>query len=185
MYDFEIRQFLHLNLKTDIRKTFDEVELNRGSARIDILAIDDCMHGFEIKSDHDTLNRLEHQIKIYNMVFDKVTLVVGEKYLNKAKLIIPDWWGIILAEDTGNEIKLVEIKNPEINSKVNPRILVQLLWRDELKKLLKDRNSLRGFSSKNKNILGKRLIQVLSIDDLKLSVRETLKNRVDWKVKVS
>lgn len=181
MYDFEIRQFLHLNLKNNIRKTFDEVELNYGSARIDILAIDDYMHGFEIKSDHDTLNRLNNQIKIYNKVLDKVTLVVVEKYLNKAQLIIPNWWGVTLAKDTGNEIQLLEIKKPEINLEVNPRILVQLLWRDELKQLLKAKNSLRGFSSKNKNILGKRLIQVLSIEELKSSVRDTLKNRVDWR----
>ena len=60
-------------------------------------AVNGVMHGFEIKSDIDSLARLPHQTELYSSVFDKITLVVGATHLYHAFNIIPDWWGVLVA----------------------------------------------------------------------------------------
>ena len=77
----------------------DELVIKYGKNRADIAVINENLIGYEIKSDEDTLNRLTGQIKAYNDVFDKATLVVGERYSRQIKEKIPDWWGIIIAQE--------------------------------------------------------------------------------------
>src|SRR5258706_11027427 len=66
-----------------------ELGLWHGAARIDIAVVNGILHGFEIKSDRDTLSRLDVQMPAYNSVFDKVTLVVGRTHLVQAFQTIP------------------------------------------------------------------------------------------------
>src|SRR3989338_11292875 len=76
---------------------FEEFGVSHGTARIDFAIVNGVMHGYEIKSDRDTLDRLPDQMREYNAVFDKMTLVVGRHHLYEALAIIPEWCGIILA----------------------------------------------------------------------------------------
>ena len=75
-----------------------ELGVWHGVARIDIALIDSHLHGFEIKSDRDTLDRLlNNQMEVYNAVFDRVTLVVGGHLFIEAFKLIPEWWGLEVA----------------------------------------------------------------------------------------
>src|SRR4051812_39679450 len=77
-------------------KIIEEFSVCDGAARVDLAAINGVMHGFEIKSDLDSLTRLPHQMELYSSVFDKITLVVGTTHLYHAFHMIPDWWGVIV-----------------------------------------------------------------------------------------
>jgi hypothetical protein len=59
-------------------RIIEELGVVHGKSRIDIAVINGLMHGYEIKSDKDTLQRLPEQMNMYNSVFNKVTLVVGK-----------------------------------------------------------------------------------------------------------
>jgi hypothetical protein len=59
-----------------------ELSVCSGNARIDLAVVNGKLHGYEIKSDSDTLKRLPAQSEVYNAVFDQVTIVVGEHHLN-------------------------------------------------------------------------------------------------------
>nr|MBA2702680.1 sce7726 family protein [Blastocatellia bacterium] len=61
-------------------RILDELGLRHGAARIDIAVVNGILHGFELKSDMDSLKRLPHQVQIYSSVLDKVTLVVGRRH---------------------------------------------------------------------------------------------------------
>jgi hypothetical protein len=52
-----------------------EMGVCSGSVRIDIAVINSELWGYELKSERDTLERLPSQAKLYNRVFDRVTLV--------------------------------------------------------------------------------------------------------------
>src|SRR5215212_6095693 len=98
MKDFDIRIALKRTLlsryaKNPSARIFDELGLRHGAARVDIAVISGLIHGFELKSDYDTLQRLPSQVKIYNSVLDRITLVVGQRYIDKATALIPEWWG--------------------------------------------------------------------------------------------
>jgi len=62
------------------------------------------LHGYEIKSDADTLKRLPAQAEVYSAVFDLVTIVVGEHHLDTVRAIVPEWWGIVKAA-SGNPVR--------------------------------------------------------------------------------
>ena len=78
------------------------------AARIDIAVVNGALHGFEIKSDCDSLDRLSTQIAEYGKIFDFVTLVAGRKLLDYGKATIPKWWGVMLATgDADRALNLV------------------------------------------------------------------------------
>src|SRR5271155_1641485 len=78
----------------------EEMGLRDGAARIDVAVISESLHGFELKSDSDRLDRLPRQCASYSAIFDRMTLVVGPRLQSQAMKLIPCWWGAELAERT-------------------------------------------------------------------------------------
>lgn len=127
-----LRQFAkkHANSDTVI---VNELKVARGSARLDIAVLDDRINGFEIKSDHDTLARLPSQLRYYNQVVDRMTIVVGERYLGRVLDIVPEWWGVMQASLNGDgEAVLKTVRRPKLNKSINARGLLEILERGEL-----------------------------------------------------
>jgi hypothetical protein len=77
-------------------------ELPTGSTRADVVHITEhFMHGYEVKGDGDTLQRVANQLRCYGEVYDFVTFIVTEKHLPKLLPLLPEWVGIILASAAG------------------------------------------------------------------------------------
>ncbi len=69
MKDFHIRTVLKSKIVSRYAKDpstliVDELGIRQGAARIDVTVINGVIHGYELKSDCDTLNRLPSQVKI-------------------------------------------------------------------------------------------------------------------------
>ena len=95
----DVREALHAKVLLAHRDdphtlVVDELGLCEGEARVDIAVVNGFIHGFEIKSERDTLERLPHQVEVYSLVLDRVTLVVAENHAAHAMEVIPDWWGV-------------------------------------------------------------------------------------------
>jgi hypothetical protein len=99
MRDKDVRQALCDSVLAEIVKSDDstrivhELGVCQGYSRIDVAAVNGKLWGFEIKSERDTLERLETQIGYYGRVFDYLTIVVADKHLDRAEGIIPANWG--------------------------------------------------------------------------------------------
>src|SRR5580704_6657611 len=98
-----IRAAFREKLENDYRderdvKIIDELGVMHGSARVDMAVVNGIIHGFELKSDLDTLRRLPEQMEAYNSVFDQITLVVGKQHVQEAINAAPEWWGITIAK---------------------------------------------------------------------------------------
>ena len=159
-----------------------EMDVNYGNNRIDIATINGIMHGYEIKSDSDTLNRLPNQVNAYNKVFDKISLVVGETHFYEALNIIPDWWGVILAKNISNSIYLYNIREAQNNNCQDSKAIAQLLWRNEAIELLHSIGQDKGIRSKNRRIISERLAKEINLVELASHVRRLLLSRSDWRV---
>lgn len=186
MRDIDIRSKLRENLKSSYlndpnSRVIEEFGLCNGTVRIDIATIDGALNGYEIKSDKDTLRRLPLQQKVYSQVFDKVIIVIGKQHSKNIKDEIPDWWGIWKVTKVANDIKIKVVRLPKINPSVDPQALAQCLWRDELLDILKLRGISRGLLSKSRVVLRNKLIENVTIDELKELVRIYLKTRCNWK----
>lgn len=90
--DADIRRGLHRNLSAIYRRharIVPELEVVRGQARVDLAVIHRELCGYEIKSDVDTLLRLPRQIRFYDQVLDRMTLVVTRRHLHAARPLLP------------------------------------------------------------------------------------------------
>ena len=186
MKDSDIRQVILIDLNrayTDDPNTMiiEELGLCQGEARIDIAVVNGSIHGFEIKSDQDTLRRLPRQVKIYSRTLDFVTLVVGNIHLEQSLEVIPKWWGIVVAEEKSGKITLKKRRNGRLNPTLDPFAVAQLLWRDEAFKALEKSGLHRGLANKPRAILWGKLAEHLPLNELLALVREILKSRENWR----
>lgn len=160
-----------------------ELGLCQGIARVDLAVVNGSVHGYEIKSEQDTLARLPNQAEIYNRALDFVTIVAAPVHANKIGKVIPRWWGIWIADQDGDKVVLKSSREPRQNPAVDRFALAQLLWRDEALQALADRGLDIGLRGKPREELWRRLASDLTLDELGGIVRDRLKHRgADWQV---
>lgn len=163
-------------------RIIEELNINDKNTRVDIAVINGIFHGYEIKSDLDNLERLPKQIKDYNKVFDKMTLVVGKKHLLKSFNLVPDHWGVTVVKKSKNGFVLNEIRKPTINKLQDKMVISNLLWKNEALSILDDLGEVRGFRSKRKELINEHLSGLLDLKTLKSKVRFIfLNSRKDWR----
>jgi hypothetical protein len=142
-------------------KIIEEIAVKRGLAIADIVANYKVPHCFEIKSDVDSLSRLKKQSEIFSDVFPKITLVTTEKHLKKSLFIIPPWWGIMLASKKESGVTILKYyRRSGCNPKNTTKDLLNILWNDELKKLL-DEIKAPYKQSENRNELANKINSVV------------------------
>ena len=185
--DAQIRKALVLRLKGAVASTkikiFEEVGLFHGYSRVDVLKIDNKLHGYEIKSDNDSLRRLSEQIRIYNQVFDTITIVVGYRHIYEVLREIPEFWGVVLAERSGpNKVQLIDLKPPKLNLGKQADVLIKLLWRSEVDLLLKKINPKLQRTKATKLEIYRKIVAQKNLKWVSSRVVNVLKARESWKV---
>jgi hypothetical protein len=187
MHDADIRRQLRTRLEREFGNDptaliLDELGVCCGRVRADMAVVNGELKGFEIKSDQDTLLRLRSQAAFYGKVFDTVSIVVAPKYLEKARKIVPSWWGIWRVEDGVDSIPRIDIYRSERdNPKPDPISIAQLIWRDEAFELLKAHHLHFGLRNKPRKFLWMALVDFFPLEHLRMLVRSQLKMRRDWR----
>jgi hypothetical protein len=160
----------------------EEFCVEHGAIRIDIAVVNGLLHGYEIKSDRDTLLRLPEQMNAYNAVFDRVTLVVGKQHLYDAIKIVPDWWGLIIAKLGEHESVVLNcVREAKENSSQNSVAIARLLWRAEALQVLQEIGHADGLRSKPRELIYERLAARLDRKSLGDRVRDVMFFREDWR----
>jgi hypothetical protein len=159
----------------------DELAIWGGEIRADLAVLNGCMHGFEIKSDADTLKRLPRQVEAYNAVFERATLVVSPRHLDRAVTLIPGWWGIIAVESIGEGIELKPLRAEQVNPSPEADAIAAFLWRQEALTILESLGLAAGVRTKSMSVLIQRIAQNLAARDIAPLVRQALRARGDWK----
>ncbi len=121
-----------------------EISINTsyGVKVVDVVVSNGHSVAFEIKSEIDTIKRLDGQVKGYSEVFDYVYLVYWKDKFNIVDINLPDNIGIIIAQwdDKKTKIKFDILKNAKVNRIANQRKIASLLWKDELFYFLNKKN---------------------------------------------
>ncbi len=187
MRDLDIRKVLRQRLSDRYggqhdTLIVDELGVCQGTVRIDMAVVNGALHGFEIKSERDTLCRLPQQQETYSKVFDTVTIVIGPSYLEAVQAQVPEWWGIMEAQPRKNgEPRLKERRKPKRNPDVKADCLVQLLWKEEVLDLLSEQGLAKGLRSKPRRVLWRVLAEETPLDSLRDLVRQKLVSRTNWR----
>mgnify|MGYP001101506704 CR=1 FL=1 len=186
MKDVDIRNILRDRLLAEHESDRDalvveELGLCEGRSRVDLAVVNGSIHGYEIKSDRDTLARLQRQCEIYARCFDAITLVVGAKHLAPASAMIPECWGLILARESDDGVTLETLRTSQRNRCVSPDVVVQLLWRDEAAGLLSSLGLAPTPRPRLRRELWRILAESVPPDELGRLVRRAIKARGDWR----
>jgi hypothetical protein len=187
MHDADIRRILHeVEMKRVCAldpgtRVIDELGIFEGKFRIDVAVVNGYLHGYEIKSSEDNLDRLQSQQAAYNKVFDKLTLVADEHHVEQAMKVLPPWWGLMVAGMRNGVPYVDEIWTPRLNPEVDPYAICQLLWKEEAMSILQARKLSSGLSTSKRRVLWEKLTASMDLSELKEIVRETLKTRENWR----
>jgi hypothetical protein len=139
-------------------------EFRVGSCKADTVILNGTSTVYEIKSERDSLSRLENQISSYQDVFAKVNVIVGRNHLNLVLSSVPTEAGVLLLNDRFQISTIREAMDSP--GKTKPDSIFDSIRLDEAKKILK----LYGFNIPN---LPNTLIsQALKKDFVKLSPEE-------------
>ena len=176
------KEFLEVEHRDSNTLIIDELGLKHGKSRADIAVINGYMHGYEIKSDADTLNRLQKQMEIYNAIFDKISIVLTNRHIKEAMNIIPKWWGIILVmiDDIG-KLNFNTIRAAQLNEIVNDYAVAQLLWRNEAQDILSSYGFQGARLREARANLYSYLVEATNSNELRFIVRNYLKRRENWR----
>lgn len=175
MNDPEIRAVLLARLRSDpslfIREEHGVGYQSIRTVVFDVLTVSEIIHGYEIKSDGDSLTRLRTQEPACSAVCDRVTIVVGASHTKAVVRRVPDWWGI--EEAAGDDsILLRVVREARDNASPNATAIADMLWCDELRQVARR----FGFRSKGcKRDLTARLVAALTLDELRAEVRFALR----------
>jgi hypothetical protein len=180
--DVQIRLALLSHLRTVHRREPDtafieELGLCRGNARVDLAVVNGSLHGYEIKSDRDTLRRLVRQADYYNRIFDRATLVVGQRHVVEAMTALPSWWEILVVDDAGSSLELRKYRTGRRNHAREARLLVELLWLHDALALLEARGGQKGFQSRPRREIWDRVCELYDVAEIATAVRTQLKAR--------
>jgi hypothetical protein len=182
MRDQDIRQSLKQSLLRRFSRHGDtvileELGLCQATARIDLALVSGIIHGYEIKSEQDSLDRLPAQQHIYSKTLDKVTVVAAEKHIESLMRTVPEWWGIRQAVRSAQGIRTIRIRSDACNPRVNPRAFVEFLWKDDCLQVLRRKGLQRGYLGKSRDVLWDRLADILPFCELHELVLTRLKTR--------
>ncbi len=187
MKELDVRNLLY---QTEIKRICDEqpdtVVVNelvvlRGEVRVDVAVINEALHGYEIKSASDKLDRLPRQQLAYGKIFDRMTLVADERHVEEAVKMVPPCWGLIAVGVRDGMAYADEIWPAIRNHQLDNLALAQLLWREEALELLDYFGLTHGVKSKSRKYLWRRLANKLSQQELRAFVCYKLRTRQGWR----
>jgi len=152
-------------------------EFGCNSARADVAVINGSLHAFEIKSDSDSLDRLPSQIEAYQGVFEYVTLVCGRRLLERARIKVPDWWGLQRALYKSGHVVLRNIRAPKPNPSQDALALAGMLWKVEGLACLRKHGHKVVTSRNTAEEVSNAVAECITVPILTAEVRQAIKAR--------
>lgn len=160
-----------------MKRAYQELWVPRSHERVDLVVVGVRMHGFEIKTERDTLRRLPRQAIAYARVMDRCTLVLAEKHLEQAQSLLPNWWGISTIA-CNEHIRFRVVRPARRNPVVDAEVLVRLLWREEALAALQNLG-VNPAPKSHRASLWRELLERCSLVQLRSAVRGALLRRHD------
>jgi hypothetical protein len=155
-----------------------EMPLFSGFVRVDVAVVNGELSGFEIKSDCDTLARLDRQVRAYRKVFDRLTVVTTDRHAKHVQARVPEWCGIAIANRNQQRIVFSRLQSASDNPEWDIVAVLNLLWQTELRKL-GGRFGIRGTGVLGKDVIVRTLVGSAPDRDLRDAAIDALKRRLD------
>lgn len=159
----------------------EEVAVDGGRNRIDMLYFGESTIGVEIKSARDDLSRLPAQAASFSEYFEYMILVADAKFVGRAIDILPEWWGIFEISKRKDRTKLLKVREPNRNPSVKNEYLLEFLWKSELLSLLERVQKAASGERLAKRDLRRELVCNADANELRRWSLNAILDRQDWR----
>ena len=160
-------------------RVLEEVGVHNERARVDLLAVGDDLHAYEIKAARDNLSRLPWQIQQFSPCFDRITVACAPCHREGVLRLIPEWWGVLIASPMPMGPPIFRShRSAEPNPDLNLQQQALLLWAVELAATVEAAGCARGVRGKSSAKMAARLIETHTPEDLRALLRDRLRLRV-------
>lgn len=160
----------------------DELGLMHAQGRVDLAVFNGHLHGYEIKSSGDTLERLPRQLSIYSDSLQKLTLVVATRHLDATAAMVAEWCGLVeIQAGPRGGISFISHRRAFLNPNLDPFVLAHLLWRQEAQQLLLSYGASNAEVNAPRKQLYKMLAKQLSVRELAVAIKEAMVSRTRWR----
>lgn len=177
-----VEKYLGPHVRRSDSLVIHELGLAHARRRVDVAVINREIHGFEIKSAKDRLDRLPGQIEIYTRSLHRLTLVVAARHVKRVLETIPTWCGVIevLVTPEGR-VHFKEVRKAERNPSVDPFILAHLLWRNEVQEILSGYGARPAILRAPRLELYKLLVEKTTDSQLTGMIKAAMTERTSWR----
>lgn len=114
----------------------NEMVVANWSRRADLAIANGHLQAFEIKSDFDSLKRLDGQLKIFNSRFEKVTIVCAPKFTCEVSKRVSSDVGVVEYQSNNRGVRFKIIQKGRVCSRLNKFVYLGFLLKSEIKDLL-------------------------------------------------
>jgi hypothetical protein len=96
-------------------------------------------------------------------------------------VLLPDYYGIIEVKQKRGNLTYEVVKKPKINPDRDCKAMLDLLWKDELLKVLEHLNIVKGLKNKTKVKQIAAIAELIDPNTTSEIVRELIKVRGNWR----
>ncbi len=171
-------RLIKYHLVKNFVKNKDEIaifEMRIQNSRLDVGRINGLSYAYEIKTELDTLAKLEKQVNDYAQVFEYVTVIIHPKHIKKAKEILPTYCGIDIINLDDNNNYFFESERKALNSPdLNPEIQIHTLTSKDLEFILRTKKQKVPLRRQERESL---IAKCLSKEEINYYFKEAVKQR--------
>lgn len=175
--DIKLAVISHLEKKSALQDgvVINELPVANWSRRADLAVANGKLQAFEIKSDFDSLRRLDGQISLFATRFDKVVLVTTSRFLSSALERLPSYVEIWEAARRGKEVSLRVVRRGQVREIKNRRILASYLQKTEIASFIRSNGGEVPATASRDQL--EDILDSLPVSKLRLFVLRRLKQR--------
>ncbi|MCA8893181.1 MAG: sce7726 family protein [Hyphomonas sp.] len=175
------KKFRHFEPRSDVL-VVDELGLAHAKSRVDVAVINGTIHGYEIKSDRDTLVRFDAQLETYRQTLGRLTVVCAPRHLCHVLNDAPDWCGIIEANSgTRGAVHFTTHRSARLNPEVKPVMLAHLLWKAEAEAALSAKGLGANELRKPRIALYEMIAELMTPKEITALIRSAMIKRTRWR----
>jgi hypothetical protein len=175
----EIRPLLRRSIRREFGKEtalLDEFPIPVDGTRIDLLAVNGRLEGFEIKSGCDDLSRLAQQVTSFARATERLAIVVDRRHLAKASASVPRWCGIYVVDRSRTSLRLMCLRSSKRSPTLDHGALVRFLHNRELVAALQ-MAGIANPAQMTRDWMCDEVVARLSVGKIRRLVRSALKSR--------
>lgn len=123
----------YLNRKNEITL----FEMNVENSRVDLGRVNGHSTSYEIKTEFDSIVRLEKQVSDYSKVFEKVYIVTHPNHFEKIIKVAPEYCGIIVYKLNKGNCTFSTKRKALVNNNLDHLVQIKNLTSEEIRKILR------------------------------------------------